>query len=221
MKKISELANEDRPRERLISRGARFLSDKELLAVLLGSGNKEDNVLALAAKTLAIVDEKNGNLAVENLLELRGVGEAKACVICAALEFARRRIIPEGLRIKEPKDALPLFQHFLERKQETFVCVSLSGANEVIACRVVTVGLANSCQVHPREVLADPLVDRACSILVAHNHPSGDLIPSEEDRRITERLREAAKVVGINFLDHIIFSKRGYYSFLEGRAITL
>ena len=218
MRTINEIDPNDRPRERLLTVGPRALSDRELLAVLLGNGSQGKNVLDLAADTLSIIDKKNDSVSIEDFLRLRGIGAAKACVLSAALEFARRRISPEGYRIREPKDVLPLLQYLLDRRQETFVCISLSGAHEVIAARVVTIGLVNACQVHPREVLADPLTDRACSIIVAHNHPSGDVTPSDDDRTVTERLRNAAAVLGINFLDHIIFSRKGYYSFKEGRA---
>jgi DNA repair protein RadC len=133
----------------------------------------------------------------------------------AALEFSRRRIAADGVKVRTPDDVIPLVAHLNDRKQEVFVCVSLSGAHEVIATRIVTVGLANMCQVHPREVLADPIVDRACSIIVAHNHPSGDLTPSDEDLKVTSRLKSAAAILGINLLDHIVFSRRGFRSILH------
>jgi DNA repair protein RadC len=110
---------------------------------------------------------------------------------------------------------LPLIRHFADRKQEHFICVSLNGANEIIATRVVSVGLVNKTQVHPREVFADPITDRASAVIVAHNHPSGSLEPSKEDIDITARLKSAGEILGIRLLDHVIFNSKGYYSFLE------
>jgi DNA repair protein RadC len=152
---------------------------------------------------------------LDKLQEIEGVGPAKASLIAAALEFARRRIRPEGLKISFPPDVLPLIRHYGDRKQEHFICISLNGANEVVAHRVVSVGLVNKTQVHPREVFADPITDRASAIIVAHNHPSGELKPSKEDTEITKQMKAAGETLGIKLLDHIIFNQKEYYSFLE------
>ena len=215
MKKIRELAKHDRPREKLLKLGCNALSDQELLAVLLGSGGRGRDVLTLAAAVLSKVDSANGSLSAERLLDIPGLGIAKACAVLSALEFSRRRIAPDAVKIRAPGDVIPLISHLADRRQETFICISLNGAHEVIATRIVTIGLANVCQVHPREVFADPLTDRACSVIVAHNHPSGELEPSEQDLQVTDRLKEAAKILGINLLDHLIFSKRGFASILN------
>ena len=212
---ISTLPDSERPREKLLSRGPQSLSDKELLAIALGSGNKEDNVMSLAAKILTVVDERNGSLSADDLMKIRGVGSAKAALVSAMLEFSRRRIIPDGTAIRSASDIPPLVRHLVDRPQEYFICISLNGAHEVIAIRVVTVGLANAAQVHPREVFSEPITDRACAIIAAHNHPSGDLTPSKEDIEVTRRLKEAGKTLGIELLDHVIFSHRGYMSFRE------
>jgi DNA repair protein RadC len=113
-----------------------------------------------------------------------------------------------------PPDFLPLIWHYGDRKQEHFICISLNGANEVMAHRVVSVGLVNKTQVHPREVFAYPM-DRASAIIVAHNHPSGGIIPSKDDIEITSQLKAAGETLGIKLLDHIIFNQKDYYSFLE------
>ena len=159
--------------------------------------------------------EVKKSLNLKELQKIEGVGLAKATLIAAALEFSRRRIRPEGLRISFPPDVMPLIQHYADRKQEHFLCVSLNGANEVIASRVVSVGLVNKTQVHPREVFADPITDRASAIIIAHNHPSGGLKPSKEDIEITKHLKSAGETLGIKLLDHIIFNHKGHYSFLE------
>jgi DNA repair protein RadC len=161
------------------------------------------------------MDGNDGNPTLVELQKTEGIGLAKATLIAAALEFARRRIRPEGLRISFPADCLPLIRHYADRKQEHFLCISINGANEVIKNRIVSVGLVNRTQVHPREVFADPITDRASAIIVAHNHPSGGLLPSKEDIEITKQLKSAGETLGIRLLDHIIFNHKGYYSFLE------
>jgi len=215
MKKLKDLSASDRPREKLQARGPEALSDLELLAILLGSGTRDSDVLTVASRILKAIDGGNDQVSLDKLQEIEGVGPAKASLIAAALEFARRRIRPEGLRVSFPPDALPLIRHFADRRQEHFICVSLNGANEVIATRVVSVGLVDKTQVHPREVFADPITDRASAVIVAHNHPSGSLEPSREDHDITARLKSAGEVLGIRLLDHIDFNQKGYYSFLE------
>ena len=212
MKVIKDLPEFDRPREKLLSKGPMALSDSELLAILLGSGMKGTNALALATKILHKVDLRSDKLDLHALEEIPGVGPAKAARIAAAFELVRRHLQREGARVTEAKDVLPFVQQIRDKQQEYFVCLSLNGANEVIENRVVTVGLLDSNQVHPREVYADPLTDRAASIIVAHNHPSGTLEASPEDVALTDRLARAGKLLGIPLLDHIIVTKRGYLS---------
>ncbi len=215
MKRLSEMPKFERPREKLREKGAKYLPDIELIAILLGSGTKENDVMTVAGRILRVLDQCNDKIGLEELQKIEGVGPAKATVIAAALEFARRRIRPEGVKIIFPTDVLPLITHMSDRKQEHFICISLSGANEVIATRIVSVGLVNKTQVHPREVFADPITDRAAAAIVAHNHPSGSLYPSIEDIAVTKQLKEAGDTLGINLVDHIIFNQKGYYSFLE------
>jgi DNA repair protein RadC len=215
MKKISDIPKNDRPREKLQEKGPEALSDQELLAVLIGSGTRGHDVMSVAGRVLGALDGKSEKVSFDTLKEVEGVGPAKATLIVAALEFARRRIHPQGLKISFPPDVLPLIMNYADRKQEHFICISVNGANEVIATRVVTIGLVNKSQVHPREVFADPLTDRAASVIVAHNHPSGKLEPSAEDLELTKQLQESGITLGISLLDHIIFNQKGYYSFLE------
>lgn len=215
MKPIKDLPRNERPREKLLQKGAGFLSDRELLAVILGKGTQKDDVLSLSRKIVKIIDAKGLNFTAKDLMDLDGIGEAKATAVSAAFEFVRRRIKPEGLKIKFPADILPLIQHYGDRKQEHFLSVSVNGANEVMSVRVVSMGLVNKAPVHPREVFADIIAERASAVIVAHNHPSGDLTPSAEDMKITKQLKEAAAILGLSVLDHIIFSTKGYYSFAE------
>ncbi len=218
-KRIFDIPKSDRPREKLQLKGAAALSDLELLAVLLGSGTKKHDVMTLANNILKVIDQSGGTADVNALQQIEGVGSAKAALITAALEFARRRIRPEGTKISSPAEVLPLISHFADRKQEHFICLSLNGANEVITSRVVSVGLVNKTQVHPREVFADPITDRASSIIVAHNHPAGTLTPSKEDIEITSQLKSAGETLGIRLLDHVIFNHKGYFSFQENGDI--
>jgi DNA repair protein RadC len=219
MKKVKDIPKHERPREKLYQKGGQFLTDTELLAVLLSSGTPKHDVLTIAEKILKVIDGSKGNPAIEDLRKVDGVGLAKATLISAALEFARRRIKPEGLKITFPADVLPLIQHYADRKQEHFLCISVNGSNEVISTRVISIGLVNKTQVHPREVFADAIVERASAIIVAHNHPSGGVTPSNDDAEITSRLRDAGEILGIKLLDHIIFDKKSYYSFLEHKDL--
>jgi DNA repair protein RadC len=214
-KSIHDIPVSDRPREKLIRKGAAALSDKELLAVLLGKGTPGMDVMMLASKLARLIDEKGLDVKAEDLSQFSGVGDAKAALILAAIEFARRRIKPEGVKIVTPADLLPHVRHYADRKQEHFLCASINGANEILHIRVVSIGLIDRSPVHPREVFADALVDRASAVIVAHNHPSGGLEPSLSDIDITAQLKAAGEVVGIALLDHIIFNRTGYYSFLE------
>ena len=215
MKRLQELPLVDRPREKLQQKGAQALSDIELLAVLLGSGNRQYDVMALAAKLLQILDCNGVSPSVDDLIGVHGIGRAKASTIVAGLEFARRRIRPHGFKIAFPPDVYPLIRHIADRTQEHFLCVSLNGANEVITVRTVSVGLVNRALVHPREVFADPITDRATAVIVAHNHPSGNLLPSQDDLAVTRQLKAAGDTLGIRVLDHIIFNLDSYYSMLE------
>lgn len=219
MKKIKELPEFERPREKLLKQGAAFLSDQELLAIMLGKGTQKYDVLSLSKKIVKIIDEKGLSFSVNDVTNIEGIGIAKATSIVAAFEFVRRRIKPEGLKIKFPADVLPLIKHYANRKQEHFLCISINGANEVMSVRVVSIGLVNKSHVHPREVFADVLSERASAVIVAHNHPNGDLKPSKEDIHITNQLKEAANILGLDLLDHIIFSAKGYYSFVENDRI--
>ena len=193
----------------------RNLSDQELLAVLLGSGNTFIDVMTLAEKLTTVVDAKGLNLRAEDLKQFGAVGDAKATLILAAIEFARRRIKPGGLKITTPADILPLIRHFADRKQEHFLCITINGANEVLNVRVVSIGLLDRTPVHPREVFADAITDRASGIILAHNHPEGGVEPSGADTDVTRRIKQAGEIVGIHLLDHIIFNPTDYFSFLE------
>ena len=212
---MEQIPQADRPREKLLRKGAAALSDRELLAVLLGKGTPGMDVMTLAGKLARVIDEKGLDVKAENLTQFTGVGDAKATLILAAIEFARRRIKPEGAKIVSPADLLPHVRHYADRKQEHFLCATINGANEILNIRVISIGLIDRSPVHPREVFADALSDRASAVIVAHNHPSGGVGPSPSDINITAQLKTAGEIIGIELLDHIIFNRSEYFSFLE------
>ena len=170
----------------------------------------------MSQKIARIMEEKKGQLAESDLTEIHGMGEAKSYQLIAAFEIARRFAKGDAVKISGAQDilALDVIQQIAGKQQEHFVCISLNGANEVIEKRIVTVGLLDRSQVHLREVFADVIADRAAAVIFAHNHPSGDLRPSDADIRMHSQLIEAAKILASVF-DHVIVTKKGYYSFQE------
>jgi DNA repair protein RadC len=212
----------DMPRERLLASGPESLSDHELLAILLNTGIRGKNVIALAKELLELINRSKSIPTVEELSRLSGLGTAKACAVAAMLEFGYRRWGAVGIRIQHPKDIYSVLRYHADCKQERFLCLSLNGAHKIIAVRIVSIGLVNRTIVHPREVFADPIIDRAAAVIVAHNHPSGQLTPSEEDDAITNRLKSAAELLGLHFLDHLIFTETGWFSYRQsGRMDNL
>jgi len=206
---------EERPREKLKARGAASLSNRELLAILLNNGIHGKNVKELAGDLLKCLEKSKEIPSIAEMSLLTGMGQAKACAITAMLEFGRRRFGAFSARIKHPSDIFTLVRHYADRKQEQFISLSLNGAHEVLSVRIVTIGLVNKTIVHPREVFADIIQDRAAAFCVAHNHPSGQLVSSLEDEEITSRLSASAHILGLHFVDHIIFSQTGWWSFKE------
>ncbi len=202
-------------RERLARAGATTIADFELVAAILGTGTRDKDVRILATEVLNSCDFSAGVPTVDQLKVVPGLGLARACRISAALELGKRFYGVRERRVSSPEDAWNLVRHFDDRKQERFICCTLNGAHDVIAVRVVTIGLVNRTIVHPREIFSEAVADRASAIFVAHNHPSGRLEPSPEDKEITDRLREAGGVLGIPLLDHLIFSHETYLSMVE------
>ena len=215
MKTIKEMPEHSRPREKLREKGASALTDEELVAAILGMGTAGVDVRTIARQVAGLIREHKTGLKLDHLLSIPGVGLAKAGQILSAFELARRHLLKDSVKITVAQDILPLVSEFAAKQQEYFVCISLNGANEVIEKRIVTIGLLDKSPVHPREVFADVIADRAAAVVFAHNHPSGDPQPSEADRRIHEQLTDAARILGIRVLDHVIVSKKGHFSFQE------
>lgn len=204
-----------RPREKLLVRGPEGLSDLELIQLLLGSGCRQVPLEALALRCRDLLDRHGVALGPDTLAGIPGLGPAKAAQLAAALELVRRLGRPSHYRISSPADLVPRLLHWADRPQEVFLTVTLNGAQELLNIRPITVGLLNRTLIHPREVFAPALEDRAASILLAHTHPSGTLAPSREDREATNRLAQAGKLLGVEVLDHLILGAMGYYSFRE------
>jgi DNA repair protein RadC len=202
-----------RPREKLCREGPEFLSDKELLMILLNTGARGKNVNVLAEELSEMLDKAKNIPSIKEIISLYGLGKAKACAVIAMLELGRRKWGQRGVCIQTPEDAYAMVRHYSDRQQERFITISLNGAHEIIAVRLVTVGLVNKTVVHPREVFSDPLKDRASAVCVAHNHPSGKVQPSPDDDETTFRLKNAAGILGLHLLDHIIFSDDSFFSY--------
>ena len=213
--KLSDRHPNDRPREKLACYGTARLSDLELLMAIIGSGNARADVGKIAREVLKILRQKGGDVLYDDLRSVVGLGEAKIPVILASLELARRYLLDgDQPIIDSPEKAVELLADIRDKKQEYFVCLTLDGANRLIAKRVVTIGTLTASLVHPREVFADVIADRAASIIVAHNHPSGSLEASQADKDVTSRLMEAGKLLGITLNDHIIVTKSDYISII-------
>lgn len=202
-------------------KGPAALSNLELLAVLLGSGIKGKDVFEVARDILEVTEEKADLISLETLRSIDGVGLAKATQIMAAIEYAKRLLVREGVSIKSTEDVLALTEELKDKKQEYFLTLTLDGASRLIQKRTVFIGTLNKSIVHPREVFADAISDRAAGIIFIHNHPSGNTEPSEEDFAITERLLATAKIVGIDVIDHIIVAGSGYFSFQAAGLLSI
>ena len=217
---IKELPPELRPRERLLAEGPEALSVAELLGIMLGIGTKEQTAVELAQQVLS----ESGGLfglhlvGVHDLQEVHGIGEAKACIILAAVEFGKRlgRVRNPGRPvISSPEDVDGLLRgRIANLDRENFVVVLLNTKNEVLGFPTVSVGTLSASLVHPREVFKPAIRASAAGVVLAHNHPSGRVGPSREDREVTRRLKESSEIIGIEVLDHVILGD-GYFSMKE------
>ncbi|HOT04170.1 MAG TPA: DNA repair protein RadC [Methanolinea sp.] len=218
MKRMRELDRCDRPREKIANKGACSLSDQELIAAIIGNGTQGRDVFQVAREIAGLFRESADTISYDDLTAIRGVGEGKASQILASLELARRYLKKEEearVKVQSPADILPLVAGLNGQRQEHFICITLNGAHEVIATRTITVGLLNHSLVHPREVFADAITDRAAAVICVHNHPSGTLEPSSQDLAVTRQLKDAGDLLGIRLLDHLIVARTGYLSLKE------
>jgi len=215
MKTLKQLHRQDQPREKLLSKGVQALKNDELMAILLGTGVQGKDVRKLAKEIIVLLDENFDNLTLDKLCDIYGLGKVKASQILASVELSKRYLIRSNKRITSAREVYDELKSFSTKSQEHFLTITLDGASHIINTRTVFIGTLNQSLVHPREVFADAIADRAAGIIIAHNHPSGTLEASRADIQITQRLKEVSKLVGIELLDHVILSKYGYYSFSD------
>ena len=217
---LKQLPAELRPRERLLEAGPGALSNAELLGILFGIGTRQKTAVELASEVIATNGDLFGlhNVTVHDLVTLHGIGEAKACITLAAVEFGKRlgRVRNPGRPvISSPADVDGLLRgRIANLDRENFVVVLLNTKNEVLEAPIISVGTLSAALVHPREVFKPAIRASAASVVLAHNHPSGKTEPSREDREVTGRINEASGILGIEVLDHVILGD-GYFSMKE------
>ena len=219
---IKFLAEDDRPREKFLLKGKSVLSDSELLAIILGSGNNEDSAVELARKILASVDynwQKLSKLSIKDLMKFKGIGEAKAISVAAALEIGRRKAaqeIPEKEKVTSVNDLYKIFSQYLSDLQtEEFWAIFLNQKNHVIYKTQISKGGISGTLVDVRVIFRIAIEHLATSVVVAHNHPTGNLTPSQPDISITRRIKEAGYLLDIKLLDHLIIGENSFFSFSE------
>lgn len=219
---IRSLAEDDRPREKFLAKGKESLSDSELLAIIMGSGSSNESAVDLAKRILASVGNSWHELSkcsVNELMKFRGIGEAKAISISTALEIGRRRALqeaPEKINVKDSKTTYQVLRPYLADLQtEEFWAVFLNQSHKVLQVVQLTKGGISQSVVDIRIVFKLALDHFATAIIVAHNHPSGNLKPSQEDISITKKLKEAGQILSVSVLDHLIIGQNGYFSFAD------
>ncbi|MDZ7626284.1 MAG: DNA repair protein RadC [Ignavibacteriaceae bacterium] len=221
---VKELPLDDRPREKLLMRGAQSLSDAELVAILLRTGKKGKSVIEIARELI----NSEGNLAmlatktVDSLQKISGIGKDKAATLAAAFELSRRILSQPkwfaNKKITSPQDIAEIFIPILrDDNKEKFIVVCLNSANKIIKHETISIGNLNSSVVHPREVFKVAIDNSSASIILIHNHPSGNPEPSNEDIRITKKIVETGKIMEIPVFDHLIIAGETYTSFVEKR----
>lgn len=219
---IKFLAEDDRPREKFLLKGKNSLSDAELLAIIMGSGNREDSAVELGRKILNSVGNNWHNLSllqISDLVKFKGIGEAKAISIAVALEIGRRRAaqeVPEKVQITNSRETYKvLLPHLSDLQTEEFWAIYLNQNNRILGKGKLSSGGINQSVVDVRILFKTALEHLATGIIIAHNHPSGNLKPSSEDLKITKQIAEAGKILNIQLLDHLIIAQNSYLSFAD------
>lgn len=214
---------EDRPREKMMKYGSEQLKDHELLAILLRSGSRKESVMSLSERILDLYPkEKLLSVSIDDLKYVHGVDDAKACTILAALELSRRLLqLHKDSRpiINKPSDAVHLLHDIIKEKKEHFVVFYMNARGHVVARELISIGTINTSIVHPREVFEPAIRHMSTTIVIAHNHPSGFTEPSDADDKVTERLVQAGKILGIDVMDHVIVTEDGYFSYREQKML--
>lgn len=217
--RIKDISLENRPRERMQREGAFVLSTSELLAVILQKGTRKENVIDMSNRLISKFGiEKLSKCSLTELKSISGIGDAKASQIMALFEFNKRFNLSknEGVSIRSAKHVYDYsFPKLADEDKENFMILHLDSKNKVIKDEIVSIGTLNSSLIHPREIFKSAIKESANSVIVVHNHPSGDPEPSSEDKLVTKKLIDAGELLGIKVLDHVIVGKNGYYSFNE------
>lgn len=213
--RMQQLPKADRPREKLLRTGVASLSDFELLEVIIGNGNGGGDVSFIARRILQLFLRCGGRLRLEDLTAIKGVSSAHASRVLASLEIARRYLVRDAQPLQNMTEILARLSTIKDKQQEYFVCLTLDGGQRLIALRTITIGTLNTTIAHPREVFSDAIADRAASVIIAHNHPSGDANPSDKDISLTQQLAAAGQLLGIALQDHLIVSKNAHFSFRQ------
>lgn len=214
-KRIYQIPAADRPREKLQKKGVHALSDFELLEVIIGNGAPGTDVGTIARQVQKQLRAGVEVLNYDALVSIKGVSAATAGKLLASLELARRHLIKNVEPLTNMRDLVARLDDIRTKQQEYFVCLSLDGGQRLIAQRTITVGTLDTVLAHPREVFADAIADRAACVVVAHNHPSGHVGPSEKDITLTQQLAAAGQLLGVPLRDHIIMTKTEYFSFRQ------
>lgn len=222
MLKVKQIPKMDRPYERLIEYGKELLSTEELLAILIKSGYKNFNSKMIASSLMSKLDNLSDikQLKYEDLIQLKGIGPAKACNILAAIELGNRMhqksITKEYIQLQNAEDVYEYLKNQLENKeQEYFYCLYLDSQKRIKKTQLLFIGTINYSVVHPREIFKGAYLNGAVSMILVHNHPTGNVTPSKQDIETTKRMIEISKLLGIKIDDHIIIGKDQYYSFFE------
>lgn len=218
--RIKDLPKIERPREKLTKFGPEFLTDFELLAIVLRTGRKGKSAIQIAKDILSKFSKKRLlGLGFDQLKQIKGIGPAKACQILASFELSKRvlKVDSSNIRptIQTPKDIIAQVSYLKNHKKENFVVLYLNSRNELLTKKTISIGTLNANIVHPREVFEPAISGFAASVTFAHNHPSGDPEPSEDDKKITKQLVEAGKILGVEVLDHIIIGDKSFVSFKD------
>ena len=217
--RIKDIPPENRPRERLEKNGVHVLSDAELLAIIFKTGNKEENAIVMSDRLITKYGlGKLNELSLKELQEIKGIGPAKSMQIKALFEFNKRYSLAkrDGEPIKSARDVFEYAsQRLITNQQETFMILLLDSKNRIVKDEVISIGTLNASIIHPREVFKSAIRESANSIILVHNHPSGDPEPSAEDEQITEKLFGAGELLNIKVLDHVIVGKDKFWSFKE------
>ena len=217
--RIKDISKENRPRERLEKNGVHVLSDAELLAIIFKTGNKEENAIVMSDRLITKYGlGKLNELSLKELQEIKGIGPAKSMQIKALFEFNKRYSLAkrDGEPIQSARDVFEYAsQRLIANQQEQFMILLLDSKNRIVKDEVISIGTLNASIIHPREVFKSAIRESANSIILVHNHPSGDPEPSAEDEQITKKLFEAGELLNIKVLDHIIVGKDKFWSFKE------